>query len=350
MRIALLALALTVSSVGATLSLWSRVPDTHEALSPDPQMMWIEVSVEERSVSEPVILTPEVTSGATLHASGVDLVGTVTSLPVSTTGTVSHGETVAHVDGVPIIALTTDEPFHRDLASGDRGEDVRTLLELLGTMGLIDAHEIDDRFGPAAAAAVQDYNEEHFGAERDRTWHADRVLWLPRADAGVSAIHTAVGAAWPGSGGDVVTLADTIPGATLIAPHSVVDDAPETFVIVFEGETYPVAGGSGSTWRVDEPIAGLLPPGEDTREDGQETNASLRPASGEQVVPVPVGAVVLVGGRSCLHVRDGQGAHWTTVHVHAERTGEFWLDPETLVGVREVVANATSLRSPRTCA
>lgn len=91
--------------------------------------------------------------------------GVVTSVSVTEGATITNGAELFRVDGTPVFALVTPTPFYRTLASGDDGDDVRVLQELLRDLGYYDG-TIDSDYGGATQEAVRDFLESR---DLDRT-------------------------------------------------------------------------------------------------------------------------------------------------------------------------------------
>ncbi len=82
--------------------------------------------------------------------------GTITHLP-AVDDVIEFGQTIAEVDGEPIVLLEGGRPAWRSLAAGDKGEDVRQLQSALVAMGFADPVKVpaDGTWTAATTAAVK---------------------------------------------------------------------------------------------------------------------------------------------------------------------------------------------------
>ncbi len=85
--------------------------------------------------------------------------GVITSVSVTEGDSITNGAELFRVDGTPVFAMVTTTPFYRTLASGDDGEDVRVLQELMRDLGYYSG-AIDSDYGGASQEAVRDFLED----------------------------------------------------------------------------------------------------------------------------------------------------------------------------------------------
>ncbi|WP_228760217.1 peptidoglycan-binding protein [Pseudactinotalea sp. HY158] len=109
--------------------------------------------------------------------------GTVTTLRAP--GPVEVGDQLFSIDGVPVLAYL-GYPLFRDLSYGDRGEDVAGLADFLVTLGLLDEHAADDRYGESVRAAVRALQDD-LGVRVDGVFRAAYVTRMhPELDPTVT--------------------------------------------------------------------------------------------------------------------------------------------------------------------
>lgn len=126
--------------------------------------------------------------------------GTLTALPRSGQ-TVNAGQVLYEVDARPVILARGEVPMYRDLARGDKGDDVQQLQEFLSDLGYLWAAPIG-KFGPATETAVKQWQRD-LGLRDDARVRRGDVMFLPRVPATVTPTsEAAVGRGV--SGGDVV--------------------------------------------------------------------------------------------------------------------------------------------------
>ncbi|MBU2601659.1 MAG: HlyD family efflux transporter periplasmic adaptor subunit [Actinobacteria bacterium] len=85
--------------------------------------------------------------------------GVITSVSVTEGAAITNGAELFRVDGTPVFALVTPTPFYRTLASGDDGDDVRVLQELMRDLDYYSG-TIDSDYGGASQEAVRDFLED----------------------------------------------------------------------------------------------------------------------------------------------------------------------------------------------
>jgi peptidoglycan hydrolase-like protein with peptidoglycan-binding domain len=92
----------------------------------------------------------------TTTAIPIPLVGSpsvVTGSPVAPGTQVESGDVLLEVNGRPILGLTGEFPFYRDLAQGDEGPDVEQLQQALADLGY--RVKVDGRFGAGTGRALE---------------------------------------------------------------------------------------------------------------------------------------------------------------------------------------------------
>jgi hypothetical protein len=103
--------------------------------------------------------------------------GLITSVNVAVGETVEHGQIVATVDGVGVIALQSASPFYRSLARGDRGPDVEELSRSLVRLGLLPPDKASSVMTNQVVDAVRALNYRR-GVDSTE-FSSQHALWLP---------------------------------------------------------------------------------------------------------------------------------------------------------------------------
>ncbi len=244
-----------------------------------------------REVSVRTTVTPE-------ESLTVAATGRVTASACAPGAVITSGEVALVLDDQPIVALATEVPLWRDLRTGTRGDDVRSLQAELARLG----HDLvpDGHFGTATREAVRAIQRDA-GVERaDGALAAGSVVWLPRPDVSISDCLVHVGDTV--SPGEIATVAG---GLTVLA----VVDAPadEGWVVRLDGVTGPVGVDGVVT---DPALLAVVEQSEAYRQaqDAGEERLTMEIALAEQidVAVVPPSAVLAAGnGQGCVQPVDG---------------------------------------------
>lgn len=204
-------LALTVAVAG--LAWWfgaqAESPRQKAAEARGPRPSAITAPVEQRRLRETITLRGTVRTGGELKVQvdppGGDRKPLVTKLPVRTGDRVRAGTLLIEVAGRPLFVLPGRIPMYRDLAPGDRGDDVAQLQRALAAVG----HPYGDRtgtFGAGTAAAVKRFYAARGyvpateapagGADRGKPGSAvvkaDEIVFAPVLPATVSKVSAAM--------------------------------------------------------------------------------------------------------------------------------------------------------------
>jgi hypothetical protein len=267
--------------------------------------------------------------------------GTVTSSNCTTGGTIAHGDAIATVDGVPVLALATSVPLWRELRSGDRGDDVRALQEALGgplrTDGVVGAATLR-----AAHAFLIDHGLERASVPRDSI-DPDHVAWIPASTVTTQRCTAVVGAALPDDG----VLAelpselrsarlqrlpdDAVPGDRVlrfgpstahVRPDGVVDD-PRALRGIESLTEYRSTVNSAdgvptmtASWSLAEPLrVGVVPP--TALWDVAENEACVLPSTSG---PVRVRVIGSELGQAFIRADDLDGGRLASVRTDPDRT------------------------------
>lgn len=112
--------------------------------------------------------------------------GTITSLELNPGEQISAGGALLTVDLRPVIAAHGDIPAFRDLAPGDRGQDVVQLQEFLAQLGHYGG-AADGAFGPSTTAGVQRWQRD-IGVEADGRIRQGDLIYIPDLPARVTLV------------------------------------------------------------------------------------------------------------------------------------------------------------------
>ena len=167
---------------------------------------------------EPVVIAPVESSSSLAEPADVLLIwseptellwpgaaGVVTSVDLARGDVAASGRVVATVNGLGVIALTTEQPMYRDLTLGSRGPDVVHLSKALRDLGLLSERHVGDRFDSKTAAAVREFNMRR-GVD-SAEFSAAHTMWLPH-DTAVETTALKTGTLAPGHGS--VAVAGTV--------------------------------------------------------------------------------------------------------------------------------------------
>ncbi len=144
--------------------------------------------------SEAIYVTPAVVSNDLLQSVDIELTwsepivfywpgseGKLTSVLIGPGSTIATGDIVATVDGRGIIAISTAEPFYRDLVPGSRGADVDMLVLALKKLNLLASDEQPETYTRSVSQAVRELNSTR-GVDSNQLTVADTV-WIASNNA-----------------------------------------------------------------------------------------------------------------------------------------------------------------------
>lgn len=179
---AALGLPLLVGGAFAVLAL-ARAP--LESATPDRPILTT-VGAAERNEEHPVTITlrPARNIPVRLHASGL-----ITGLSLSPGDQPKMGDTLLHIDGLPIVAYVAPSPLHRDISAGQSGPDVRGVARLLTALGHLPANTT-----PTAAQlgdAIAEFNSS-IGRPGTRLARSS-VVWIPEGSGAVTTVTANIG-------------------------------------------------------------------------------------------------------------------------------------------------------------
>lgn len=163
--------AVAGGALAATLLVTDEPPEALRAASTPTEAATQLVEFDDRRSVEVSLAVSDETP-LTVSASGV-----VTALSTSAGGTITSGSSPLEVAGLPLLALHTGVPLHRDLSQGMRGSDVRSLQEELARLGY--AVTPDGSYGLGTSRAVRQLKESVGLSRPDSTLALTGVVWLP---------------------------------------------------------------------------------------------------------------------------------------------------------------------------
>lgn len=242
--------------------------------------------------------------------------GTVTAMHCATGGTVRSGDVVATTDGLPVIALATSTPLWRDIADGDRGDDVRALQAELARLGapLVADGVAGGRTIRAATAFLVERGLPRSDVP-DGIVPRDAFAWIASSESTVRSCSGVVGASVP-SDGALVLLPSELRSARLEAVPA--DAGPGERDVVVGGATIPI----GADGVVGDPVAlaelASSPEYEaaaGNADDGAPTIGAswvLRKPVEVDVVP-PTALWAVRGGHACVQPVGGSARRVTVV-------------------------------------
>jgi hypothetical protein len=136
-------------------------------------------------------LAPTFAEGAELRAAASGVVTTSACVPGQP---LASGEVAFSVDGAPIVALSADVPFYRDLRWGDAGADVDSLRRALAALGYSVAGS--GEFGRDVFEALSAIQETRGLTFDDGGFHLSDFLWMPVGVAAVASCEAKIGQAY----------------------------------------------------------------------------------------------------------------------------------------------------------
>ncbi|MFL1427624.1 MULTISPECIES: peptidoglycan-binding protein [unclassified Nocardiopsis] len=323
--------ALTALGALAAFMLWGPPPSSEGDAAPRPEATaHVRLTTLERRETLDGTLGHPAAGSFFARSDGV-----LTRLPDVGTE-LSAGDRAWEIDGRPTILLRGDVPAHRTLEPGVRGEDVRRFEQALSELGY-GGFTVDDEYTALTAEAVRTWQRDTRGLEVTGTVDPARI-WYTSGPVRVVSHEVAVGSnVAPGT-----ALLDTAATERVVRIDLEVDDRD----LVAEGDEVDVEMPGGGTVTGEVASVGTVA---ETGDDGQEgtpggedkatvevlvrlpddaegfldqapVTVEVRGQSREDVLAVPVGALIaLAGGGYGVSVVDAGG---TVTDVPVE-TGWF---------------------------
>ncbi|MET0133472.1 MAG: peptidoglycan-binding protein [Kibdelosporangium sp.] len=255
--------------------------------------------------------------------------GTVTWLPAAGE-VVTRGKALYSVDDRAVPAFHGAVPAYRPLKSGVSGNDVKQFEENLHALGYT-GFTVDDEFTSATATAVRKW-QENLGRDETGTVQVTDIAVVP-GDVRVAELKTQVGAQ---ANGQVLTYTGTARTVTValdVAKQHLVSSGIAATVTLPDGRTVPGTVTSvgnvatakpaqqqgGSTTSTVEVVVALADQEAAGRLDAAPVDVTLVADKRENVLAVPVGALVaLAEGGYGVQVVNGGSTRYVAV-----KTGMF---------------------------
>ena len=341
-----------LSWLGAGVLLWVSAPIVlvllltavaqQQTVYGDLQPTWIHAEDAGKQASRQVELALTWGEPTTVFAPAWS--GTVREVLVSPGGTIKSGDAVAQIDGAVRIAWHSAAPFYRSLTSGDRGDDVAALNQLLRARGLPSSG--DDVFTSTTRRGVALLAQGLGAGPHITTFDPSLVLYLPEESLVLTEVHLTVGGLAPGAGEAVLVARPSLARAVLVESGSSGDQGTATPVAAEPDETLLV-GNKGAELANRRELAGpeLVALGSEVASDQKLVAATLRRDLPKGSVQIPAAAVHTDRvGVTCVVVRHGTSRKTVRVAVVGGLSGQTIvtgaLSPSDEVGVGALGATA----------
>ncbi|GGM51103.1 peptidoglycan-binding domain-containing protein [Dactylosporangium sucinum] len=174
--------------VGAAVFVVVRQPDTPDSLTGGGARSEVLSTPTKVDDQRQVELVPEMRDGA---AARVLRSGTLTSLDCKPGDTVRNGSFPVAVDGVRLLALSTDVPLWRDLDTGTTGADVTAVQQTLKSLGT--NVKVTGRFDEQTRRGLRTLYGKAGRTWEGSTLRRDAVVWLPPNPAAVASCEAELG-------------------------------------------------------------------------------------------------------------------------------------------------------------
>lgn len=327
--------------VPAAVLVWVRlgVEDRLSGLHESPPPLEMVVAFREDAGRQPVNVS--VVWGEPRVVVAPSWFGLVTGVMVSAGDVVGDGDAVVTVDGVHRVAVASPAPFHRRLASGDRGDDVVMLEEALVRLGYL-ATAGDGVFRQSTLTAVRalavDLGVVGTVSGFDPGW----LVWLPEDVFEVAEVAVVVGMSAPGQGAPLLHGPRRIAEITLASFDGAPVSLPGSWELELGGVVVSLEDGVPDPEHVLELSAALDP-------QTDIVSGVVRLLAPRVVMDVPAAAVVSGGeGLVCVYVPDGDGFVAVPVVLGSGRAGTV----EVVSGLADgdvVLANPADVLAAPAC-
>lgn len=229
--------------------------------------------------------------------------GRITAIACQAGAALESGRSSLAIDGRPVVNLATAVPLWRDLARGDRGDDVHALQAELARLG----HELVVD-GVVRASTVRAYRallgglDGKVDASIDAVERA-RVLWLPATPVSLAECTVATGADVV-AGDKIATVPNGLAGAAIT--HLPDGLAPGDRVLVIDGASVPIESDGRVTSAEALAAIAATPTYAQAVKGGSTTlTASLALANPVTVSVVPPGALYDLDGEAACVSENG---------------------------------------------
>ena len=296
--------------------------------------------------SFPVSARPAMAEGAKVFSPAG---GTVTSLAVGPGDTVSTGDRLIGIDGLPRFALIAAEPIVFPLAADDFGSAVASVQSLLVARGYLAADDVDGLFGPVTGEALANlYATTGWAPDigrASREYRPERFVWIGQRDFAVGVV--------PIVTGQQITLGEVVSvGVPSLVSIAVTE--PEDAPTVQEGQDWELSFSDrvapyDRVRGVIDDAPSLAHLGDLVGEDLELPAATARLKGKALLTILPSSAVVTdVTGRVCVYVPDDSGFVSVEIEVSGGELGVVTLDGAWTF--QSVLANPAALSLADQCA
>lgn len=295
--------------------------------------------------------------------------GLVTAVSVAPGQTLDEGDVVVKVGQLNRIAVSTDEPFFRQLASGDTGLDVEQLRAVLIRLGFLDPELTTGRYDVAVGRAVAQLRFSLGGPEpRNNATSSFDPAWLVHLGPGgsldgvdIASVALRVGQPAPAAGTEIVTfvapietvtVADVTAGTIGVNPVQTIEiGGVRTGLDGNRAEVTPaIADAVAALLRQEEAAPSDQSDGADQPAVPIEVPATLATTWPTDVVQIPLTAVVTrTDGSSCVVAFSSTGPSPFVVSVVGSATGSATALVSGLAEGTDVVANPAWSGDDRVC-
>lgn len=284
--------------VGAAVA-YCLLPAPGGDLAPSPAEKTYPVTVVDFVDQRTLPLAPTFSEGSELRAAAS---GVVTSSACVPGQPLASGQVAFSVNGVPVVALSADVPFYRDLGWGDAGSDVDSLRRALADLGYsLDASGEYSRDVFEALSAIQDSKGSYFD---DGGFHLSDFLWVPPGAGAVDTCEVKIGQSYiPGS--TFATTASTLTSLSLAGDETEQIVPGERKLQVFGVEVVIPENGVLTDPEALAQIAASPEAGREVTGQGEDESALVSGMSELvtplRVAPVPAASVFgIQGSRGCV--------------------------------------------------
>lgn len=258
---------------------------------------------------------------------------------------ITSNTVIAVVGTTPIVALSSSEPFTRDLSVGDRGTDVAALQGFLSQNGFYPAENVDGTYGSATGRAVKTWRKSLGDSSSNQTFNYRQTVWLNTERFEVTSLNLQVGHVPPELGEAIVEGQETFNQVQVVTPQTTeaatissdltlhvadrLELGPISTALTGEQVTQLLELLAQSPEVAVPPKSGATPP--PANSDEVRIPAHLVPVDPPQVLSVP-GSSVVNGdlGRTCVITMTDNLPTVVHVDVVGGELGVVYLDPESV--------------------
>lgn len=234
--------------------------------------------------------------------------GMVTSTPVQPGDRLACGSVAVVVEDRPVAAYCGPYPLWRDIGPASQGDDAEAVWRYLGSLGYLDAADVDQALLETAIARFRD----DLGMMQGSSLSVSDLAWVGD-DGGLAVDALAIGV------GDVIaTGAELLIGERFVTAAAVsglpMDPPPEHFAVSLGSDLYSL-NADGSIVDLEALAAAVERTTTPSDEPPRQLEAVARLASPVSVWAVPATGIVSGSSGTCVVLIDSTGEGTTTVEV-----------------------------------